>query len=123
MGGTLDTYSAFRFCSGIADPSGNVFLNDRIPFYYTTGYSDDQLHPVVQGDTLRVLAATYFAPLSYAAELWWVLADYQPSDYGGPIFDPTIALDPSTRTMMVIPSIATVLGVALSDAQALLNDV
>ena len=123
MSGTLDSYSAFRFCSGITDPQGNVFLTDRIPFYYSSGFPDDQLHTVTQGDTLRGLAARYFAPLGYAAELWWVLADYQPSDYGGPIFDPTIALDPSTRTRMVIPSIATVLGVALSDAQALVNDV
>jgi hypothetical protein len=119
---TLDTFSAYRFCTALQDPDGNWFLIDRVPFYYQD-LSDNTLHPVTQGDTLRSLAATYFAPLSYAAELWYILADFQPDDYGGPIFDPTIALDPSARTMMVIPSIATVLGVALSESRRLLNDV
>jgi hypothetical protein len=120
---TLDTFSAHRFCTALQDSQGRWFLTDRIPFAYTTGYADDRLHPVTQGDTLRALAARYFAPLSYAAELWYILADYQPADYGGPIFDPTIMLDPSTRTHLVIPSVATVLGVALSEQRRLLHDV
>ena len=120
---TLDTYSAHRFCTAVQDTLGLWFLTDRVPFAYTTGFADDRLHQVTEGDTLRALAATYFAPLSYAAELWWVIADYQPADRGGPIVDPTIALDPSTRPMLVIPSVATVLGEALSEERRLLHDV
>ena len=120
---TLDTYSAHRFCTALQDTKGRWFLIDRVPFYYTDGFADDRLHTVTAGDTLRGLAATYFAPLSYAAELWYVIADYQPTDRGGPVIDPTIALDPSTRPMLVIPSVATVLAEVLSEERRLLHDV
>jgi hypothetical protein len=119
---TLDIYSAHRFCTAMQDTGGRWFLTDRVPFSYVERF-DNQFHPVREGDTLRGLAAYYFAPLAYAAELWWVLADFQPTDRGGPIIDPTIALDPSTRTTMVIPSVATVLGEVLSEERRLLHDV
>lgn len=83
-----------------------LFLSDRVPFRYTD-FADNRPITVKEGDTLQRLAARFFAPLGElplvsAANLWWVIADFQPT----PIHDPTIRLVPGQR--LIIPSVRTV---------------
>ncbi len=77
-------------------------LSDREPFVFAH-YPDNRVHTVAVGDSLGSLAARYFSGIPDAAELWWVIADFQPD----PILDPTIALVPGQE--LVIPSVRTVL--------------
>lgn len=83
-----------------------VFLSDRVPFRYVD-LPDNRVHTVREGDTLHRLAALYFAPLGRlpivsAANLWWVIADFQPT----PIHDPTVQLTRGEK--LIIPSVRTV---------------
>ena len=83
-----------------------LFLSDRVPYRFVD-LPDNRLHVVREGDTLHRLAAKYFAPLGElpeisAANLWWVLADFQPV----PIHDPTIML--VIGQQLIIPSVRTV---------------
>jgi hypothetical protein len=95
--------SRYRFCSATAS-EGTVSLSDREPFGYED-YSDNLRHKVVEGDSLWSLASIYFdvPGIEEPAELWWVIADFQPD----PIFDPTIKLE--IGRVMHIPSVRTVL--------------
>lgn len=83
-----------------------LFLSDRTPFRYVD-LPDNRVHTVREGDTLHRLAARYFAPLGRlplisAANLWWVIADFQPV----PIHDPTVQLVRGEK--VIIPSVRTV---------------
>lgn len=83
-----------------------VLLADRGKFRFLD-LPDNIIHPVVQNDTLHRLAARYYSVLSdppefSPAELWWVIADFQPK----PIHDPTILLAPGSQ--LVVPSLRTV---------------
>lgn len=119
---TLDLWSPHRFCTGLTDPEGRLFLTDRVPFYYRP-LADNRRHTVIQGDTLRGLAARYFAPLSYAAELWVVLGDFQADAEGNPapIHDPTLELGAGAK--LWIPSLATVLSEVFNEERRLQHDV
>jgi hypothetical protein len=118
----MDFYSPHRFCTGLEDMKGRLYLTDRVPFFYRDR-PDNRLHTVRGGDTLRGLAARYFASLDYAAELWTIVADFQVDKDGdpAPIHDPTIALTPGTT--LIIPSVATVLSEAQSEERRLEHDV
>lgn len=83
-----------------------LWLSPRVPFRYLN-LPDNRAHIVSEGDSLHKLAAVYFAslgrlPTISAANLWWVIADFQPQ----PIQDPTIKLVPGQR--LIIPSARTV---------------
>lgn len=83
-----------------------LFLSDRVPFRFVD-LPDNRVHTVKRGDTLHRLAARYFAPIGElpfisAANLWWVIADFQPT----PIHDPTIQLTEGAK--LIIPSVRTV---------------
>lgn len=82
-----------RFCAGITDDDGNLYLTDPEPFRYRD-LPDNILHPVAQGETYESIAfATYGR-----ADAWWVIPDYQPE----PVADPTIAL--VGGSVLVLPS-------------------
>jgi|GEM_PF-920589 len=83
-----------------------LFLSDRRQFRYLD-LPDNRVHTVREGDTLHRLAGLYFAPLGRlpfvsAANLWWVIADFQPV----PIHDPTVQLTRGEK--LIIPSVRTV---------------
>lgn len=119
---TLDIYSRHRFCVGREDDAGRIALDDRTTFAFRD-LADNRLHTVKDGDTLWSLAAYYFAALEYAAELWWVIADYQIDEAGNPapIHDPTVAL--TAGSTLVIPSVATVLREAIAEERRPEHDV
>jgi len=85
-----------------------MFMGARIPFPFRQR-QDNRVHIVKGGDTLWALAGKFFAPLSRACGLWWVIADYQPQ----PIHDPTIEL--AAGTAIIIPSLRTVLEEVFDD--------
>jgi LysM repeat protein len=65
------------------------------------------VYVVSEGDTLHGIAAKFYPSLGVlprisAANLWWVIADFQPN----PIHDPTIKLVAGQR--LIIPSTRTV---------------
>ncbi len=104
-------HSRHQFCLAFADPvTGKLVLTDREPYRFAP-FADNVQHLVIEGDTLARLAARYFAPLADAAQLWWIIADFQPE----PIFDPTIALEVG-RTI-VLPSLQTVLTEIFDEAR------
>jgi len=99
--------SRHLFTTAQKRPGGErVFLSDRTPFRFVD-LADNRVHTVREGDTLHRLAATYYAslgelPFISAANLWWVIADFQPT----PIHDPTVLLVPGEK--LIIPSARTV---------------
>ena len=106
-------WSRHIFTLGVNDSAepGILQLTDREPFLFRN-LPDNRLHPVVESDTLHSLAARYFDPIEGAANLWWIIADFQPD----PIHDPTIAL--VAGTTLVVPSVRTVLESVFDDARA-----
>jgi hypothetical protein len=104
-------FSRYQFCVSFADPvTGKLVLSDREPYRFAA-FADNRMHNVVEGDSLPRLAARYFAPMAGAAQLWWIIADFQPE----PIFDPTLVLD--VGRVLVIPSVQTVLSEIFDEAR------
>ncbi len=81
-----------------------------------------RFHWVRAGDRLWFLAGLYFRQRPYAAQLWYVIADFQVADDGtpAPIHDPTIALKPGSK--LVIPSLRTLDEEILNEARRQEND-
>lgn len=104
-------YSRHSYCERLRDKQGRLYLSDRTPFRYQA-LADNRTHLVRQGDTLQTLADRYFGALVGAAQLWWVIADFQPN---GGIHDPTIDLAPGTT--LVIPSMVTLQTLIFSEAR------
>lgn len=95
--------------------SSRLILTDRKPFRYRRLPGNIQ-HTAVEGDTYHHLAARFYAGIATpgvtsASQLWWVIADFQPS----PVHDPTIAIAPGT--VIVIPSMDTLLSTILNRAE------
>lgn len=86
-------FSRDRFCVGITDDEGNLYLTDVEPFRYRD-LPDNILHTVSQGETWWSIAYAEYGD----ARLWWVAPDYQPE----PVHDPTIGL--VGGTLLVLPS-------------------
>lgn len=102
-------YSRHSFVEQLDDggEERRVFLSDREPFGYRD-LPDNEPYVVQEGDRLNDLAARKYAALDdpprfYADQLWFVIADFQPS----PIHDPTIALVAGQQ--LILPSTKTVL--------------
>lgn len=89
--------SRYQYCKEVEDASGDRFLDEREPFRYEAE-TDNRYHQVRDGDTLWGLAHVYFAGFPSACNLWWVIAEFQPT----PIVDPTLRLQPGE--VLVIPS-------------------
>jgi hypothetical protein len=89
--------SRYQFCSALKDADGNLYLTERTPYRFKA-FNDNRFHTVIQGETLHSLAEQFFPSIADSANLWWVIADFQPT----PIHDPTIELAPGRQ--MVIPS-------------------
>jgi hypothetical protein len=95
-------FSRFTFCSTVTDPTtGALILLEREPYPYAP-FADNIQHTVTSGDTLWSLAQRYYGAIAAGANLWWVIADFQPD----PIFDPTIQLAPGA--VIVVPSVRTI---------------
>lgn len=108
--------SRYVYTLGIQDTDGpeeqrdTVQLTERVPYGFRD-FADNVQHVVRAGESLHILAARYFHGIEGAAELWWVIADFQPD----PIHDPTIALAPGSA--LVIPSVRTVLENVFDEAR------
>lgn len=94
-------FSRYSYCSGLTDEQGRLYLSEREPYVFRE-LPDNRFHPVVVGDTLHGLAERYFPSFPDAADLWWVIADFQPDR----ILDGTLRLP--TGTTLIIPSERTV---------------
>ncbi len=105
--------SRHSFTLGVKDDAtpDDLELTEREPYTFRS-FSDNRQHTVEQGDTLWTLAARYFAPLDSAANLWWVIADFQPD----PIHDPTLAL--AVGSVLVVPSVRTLIENVFSENRA-----
>lgn len=83
---------------------GDIILTERIPYYFKR-FPDNIEHKVIEGDTFQSIAYYYYNGLMprgrSAAELWWVIADFQPTA----VTDPTLALE--ANTVIYVPSIRT----------------
>ncbi len=102
--------TGFKDTSGPAEVADRIQLTDREPFTYRN-LSDNVHHTVLEGENLFNLAARYFDGVDSPAQLWWVIADFQPD----PILDPTIALIPGQ--VVVIPSLRTVIESVFSESR------
>ncbi len=105
-------HSRHTYTNGFEDEDGILMLTEREPFSYQQ-FPDNGEHTVGEGDTLHLIAARYFAAIPGAANLFWVIADFQPD----PIHDPTIRLVPGAT--LVVPSVRTVLETIFSEQRRL----
>ena len=94
-------YSRHSFTSAVLDNDDRLYLTTREPYRYQP-FPDNIQHSVRQGETLEKIANRYYRGfIDNAAQLWWVLADFQPE----PIIDPTLELE--AGSIIVVPSIRT----------------
>jgi hypothetical protein len=77
--------------------TGELYIGSRDRLFYAN-MSNIEPHIVEDGDTLWSLAARYYGGEDGEANLWWVIADFQPE----PILDPTIALQAGS-TILIPP--------------------
>jgi len=94
--------TGFKDVDGPLDASDKIQLTDREPFVFKN-LPDNIEHTVLEGENLFNLASRYFDGVERAAQLWWVIADFQPD----PIIDPTITIKPGS--ILIIPSLRTVM--------------
>lgn len=116
---SLDTFSVHRFCTGLTDSAGRLYLTDRVPFAFVA-WEDNIPHPIKDGDTLWSVAAHYYQARPYAHAYWKILADFQPAD-GVRVHDPTIAL-PAGETLY-LPSPVKIDTVILDESRRDEHDV
>lgn len=101
--------SRFVLTNLILQSDGTMELSDREPFAYRQD-PRNRMHRVLAGDTLWSLAEKFFPTIRDAANLWWLIADFQDP----PILDPTVRLEP--ETLLVIPP-ESILMEVFSDAR------
>lgn len=108
--------SIYRFCSGLYDTEGNLYLSDAPPFRYQE-LADTTEHTVVLGDTWHSIAARHYGgaikddDLAGAELLAKVIADFQPTW----VEDMTVA--PAVGTTVYVPSLITIETQVLSEAR------
>lgn len=115
----LDVYSVHRFCTGLQDAEGRLYLTDRVPFGFVA-WADNTPYVVKDGDTLWGIAAWFYRPRPEAWKLWKIVADFQPAD-GVRVHDPTVAL-PAGRTLF-LPSKIKIDTVILDESRRAEHDV
>lgn len=90
---------------------GLEYLLDREPFRFVN--RGDNKRVIAAGtDTWHSLAFQHLAPIANAADLWWLIADFQPE----PVVDPTIL--PVPGSTVYIPSTEFVLSTIFSENNA-----
>ena len=94
--------SRYLFSLGIKDAQWRLFLTAPEPYTYRA-FRDNRFHEVKAGDTLESIAERSFPNIPNSAQLFWIIADFQPQR----ICDPTLVL--TTGRTLVIPSENTVL--------------
>lgn len=98
----MNVWSRHRFCAGLIDQRGRMFLTDREPFLYQP-FPDNGIWIASQGDTLDGIAGTVWAGFDGApgledpSQLWWILSDGQPAPEPDWAFDPTRAVPAGAR--------------------------
>ncbi len=71
--------STFRFCEAVLDLERDVqYLTDPVPFTYQE-FEDTIPHIVSEGDTYETIAAYYYRSLPEPAQLWRIVAEFQPT--------------------------------------------
>ena len=76
--------SRYRFSDIASDSDGIAYLEDREPLSYIDR-SDNIAHTVSDGDTLASIAQFHYRYIDFdAAQLWWVLAEFQPVPINNP---------------------------------------
>lgn len=103
--------SRYRFTRGLTDSEGRLYLTARAPYRFRN-LPDNRFHTVLQGERLHYLAERYFSPTPDSAQLWWIIADFQPQ----PVLDPTLELTPGR--ILAIPSLKTVIEEIFNPARA-----
>lgn len=103
--------SRYTHTTGLTDAAGRLYLTRPEPYRYAR-FEDNRYHEVLAGDTWHGLAERHFPDWEDAANLWWVIADFQPE----PVHDPTIELTPGQ--IVVIPSVRTLVQEILNPARA-----
>lgn len=96
-----DQLSTFRFCSIIKDENGDSFFTDPVPFEYRE-LDDTIRHVATEADTYENLAARYYAGVPGKAQLWRVIAEFQPViplDATAIIAPGSVVYIPSRRTL------------------------
>jgi|SRR3972149_5464294 len=93
---TLGPLSRYAYTRTVKAVDSARLLAGREPYGFVAD-NRNRMHVVQRGDTLWTLAEKYFSGYTNAADLWWIIADYQ----NPPVVDPTIALEPGTQ--LVVP--------------------
>ena len=89
--------SRYKFTRVFVNDADRRFFGTREQVEYRDS-PDNSVHVVQLGDTLQTLAENYFKGFPQAANLWWIIAEYQPT----PIADPTLSLP--VGDVIIIPS-------------------
>lgn len=116
---SLDAFSVYRFCTGLPDAVGRLYLTDYVPFPYVA-WPDNIPHVVRDGDTLWGIAAYHYRARPYGHHYWKLVAHFQPAD-GILVHDPTIAL-PAGKTLF-LPSLVKIDTVILDESRREEHDV
>lgn len=93
---TIGPRSRYAYTRLVHTEAGETLLAAREPFGFRLD-PRNRVHSVIAGDTLWTLAERYFSGYADAADLWWIIADYQDP----PLIDPTVQLEPGEQ--IVIP--------------------
>lgn len=96
----IDELSRFRCAELIRTDDGYLHWDLRRTLEYL-GHEDDIAHEVQPDDTWHSLAYKFYGTEFGGANLWWVIADYQPE----PVLDPTVLPTPGDIVMIPAPSI------------------
>lgn len=99
--GIPDALSTFRFCSVLTDEDARQYLTDPVPYEYRE-FSDTIRHVARDGDTYENISARYYAGIPGKAQLWRIIAEFQPViplDATVPPKPGTIVYVPSRRTL------------------------
>lgn len=92
---TVGPMSRYAYARTVRTSTGARLLAAREPFGFRLD-ARNRMHIIVRGDTLWTLAEKYFANYADAADLWWIIADYQDP----PIIDPTLTLEPGLQVIV-----------------------
>lgn len=93
----IDELSRYRCAELIRTDAGKLKWDLRRRLEYM-GHDDDIAYEVQPGDTWHILAYKFYGDEFGGADLWWVIADYQPE----PVLDPTVM--PTVGDILMIPA-------------------